>query len=249
MSAVGAVGAALLGGWFGRKGEQDARKWNAREAEKTRAFNERMRNTTWQAGVEDMRAAGLNPALAYSQGGAPSPTGPAASGAQNANSSAMQNAAAAKSLALMDAQIAKTRNEAKAAGATARWEDSRVEYFLRELNGSINGRNFRMTPKAYDLWDSEIAFSQHNASAAQQLARQRRFLADSAAPLAGLANRFGEWLPILGGTAAIGGRAAAGAANLLLRKGAARAARRGASSVTRTNSIRSWNTPRYKPNR
>ncbi len=59
-----------------------SRRFEREEAGKSRAFSERMRNTSWQAGIADMEAAGVNPALAYSQGGASSPMGDAGSGAQ-----------------------------------------------------------------------------------------------------------------------------------------------------------------------
>lgn len=48
---------------------------NSAEAQKQRDYETEMSNTSYQRAVADMQAAGINPALAYQQGGASTPSG------------------------------------------------------------------------------------------------------------------------------------------------------------------------------
>jgi len=54
---------------------QSANAASAAQAQAQMDFQERMRKTQYQTAVDDMKAAGLNPMLAYTQGGAGTPTG------------------------------------------------------------------------------------------------------------------------------------------------------------------------------
>lgn len=56
-----------------------AQAFNAEQAQIAREFDERMANTSYQRAVADMKAAGINPMFAISQGGAYSPSSPSAS--------------------------------------------------------------------------------------------------------------------------------------------------------------------------
>ncbi len=119
-NALSSVAAPIITGGLGFLGQQSANRANEQLAAQQMAFQSQMSGTSYQRAVADMMAAGLNPMLAYSQGGASTPSGQTAV-MQNAlgagATSGMQAYQLALNTAMNEADILLKREQAGAAGA------------------------------------------------------------------------------------------------------------------------------------
>lgn len=121
--------APIATGVLGFLGGQDQRGFEAAQAQKQMDFQERMSSTAYQRAVHDMKMAGINPALAYNQGGATSPSGamattsdvisPAVSGAMQAMRMVKELDQLDRQNALLEAQKHKTDADTEAS-----WQES-----------------------------------------------------------------------------------------------------------------------------
>lgn len=135
----GAIGA--IGDIFGQS-SANAQNWKI--AKHQMEFQERMSNTAYQRAVADLQKAGLNPMLAYSQGGASTPPGASArmesvTGGRLAER-AVSTALAARQAENLAAQTRKTNQETR---AIKEQTDMNVLGPSATNSGGIFAQNFR----------------------------------------------------------------------------------------------------------
>lgn len=155
-----ALGAAVSGG-ASIYGQQQANASNAEQAQKQMDFQERMSNTQYQRGMADMKSAGLNPMLAYSQGGASSPQGAQATMQNELSggvSSALQSAQTLQQLEATQASIGQTKAMTDQIGA----EIGRIT----ANTGVANAQEENIRAQTRDKFPAEVR--QLNAQAANR---------------------------------------------------------------------------------
>lgn len=128
-----------------------ANAFTAEQAQLNRDFQERMSNTAYQRAVSDMRAAGVNPALAMSNGAASTPSGSMASGVAGSGVAASGSGRGIPFTMSEMMSALRMRKEMKVLDAQAR----NIDADTRDKEASANERAQRIewNPK---IWASEI---------------------------------------------------------------------------------------------
>lgn len=134
------------------------RVYNTAEAEKNRLWEEGLSNSAYQRAVADMKKAGINPMLAYMQGGASSPTAGSASGGYASTSTP-------------GAPTAGSTSQSAPAGPRIIPVTARGEYLSRAISSAVNSAIdvYRSSTEKRKV-DSEISLNKMSEDVAKNSA-------------------------------------------------------------------------------
>lgn len=136
---------SIISAGAGYLGQQGANATNMNIAQNQMGFQQNMSNTSYQRAVEDMKAAGLSPMLAYSQGGASTPAGASTTVQSKLGAAAdkwREQQAVSSASALQNAQIGQSTSQATLNSANAAKAQADTDYVRAQtLNALADNPN------------------------------------------------------------------------------------------------------------
>lgn len=165
----------VLGAWAGYEGTKDTNEANLQGVREKMAFDERMSNTSWQRGVKDMEAAGINPMLAFSRGGASTPQAAVAS-LQNPMGNAVSSASQMATLFQSAAALSKSEAEVdllKAQTEQVRNTTVRPEVFSAQSQSQLEELLERVKGMHWDARQREINYNRDHETFSADVARRK----------------------------------------------------------------------------